>query len=154
MKNLLFCKCGDEWREHGFLLLRVVTGLAFFYHGFDKVFNTGVSNVGPAFASMGIPLANIVAYIVSYGELIGGLLLMLGLFTHWVTKLNIAIMIGAIGFVHWGAAGGWFFGYGAKGGYEYQLLLLAVSVFFLVAGPGRFSLDERRAAKSNMAPKV
>jgi putative oxidoreductase len=147
MKDIISCTCGDTWRDHGHALLRVVTGLAFFYHGYDKVFTKGVAAVVPMFQSLGIPFAEVATYLVAYGELLGGLALMLGLFTHWVAKLDVVIMLGAIGFVHWGAEGGWFFGYGADGGYEYQLLLLAASVFFLVSGPGRFSLDAKRAQK-------
>lgn len=147
MKNILCsnctCACSETWRHAGFLILRVVTGLAFFYHGYVKVFTMGVSNVGPFFASVGIPAPELMAFLVSYGELLGGLALILGFLTHWVAKINILIMLGAIGFVHWGAEGGWFNGYGADGGYEYQLLLLAASIFFLVAGSGKYSLDER-----------
>lgn len=141
MNKLLSCACGEKWRDEGYLILRVVTGLAFFYHGYMKVFTMGVSNVGPFFASAGIPASGLMAFLVSYGELLGGLALMLGLLTHWVSKVNVLIMLGAIGFVHWGAEGGWFNGYGADGGYEYQLLLLAASIFFLVSGSGKYSLD-------------
>lgn len=141
MKNFLSCACADKWRDEGFLILRVVTGLAFFYHGYAKVFSMGVSNVAPFFASVGIPASGLMAYLVSYGELLGGIALMLGFLTHWVAKANILIMLGAIGFVHWGVAGGWFYGYGAEGGYEYALILLASSIFFLVSGSGKYSLD-------------
>ena len=149
MKNLLSCDCGGVWRDHAYAALRVVTGLAFFYHGYDKVCNMGVAKVAPFFGGVGIPLPELMAYLVSYGELAAGIGLILGLFTHWAAKISTVIIIGAIGFVHWGASGGWFFGYGADGGYEYQLLLLAASIFFLVSGPGRFSLDTRRAQKMN-----
>jgi len=125
MKNFLSCACGGQWRDEGYLILRVVTGLAFFY------------------TNVGIPFAGLFAYLVSYGELLGGLALMLGFLTHWVAKINILIMLGAIGFVHWGTEGGWFNGYGADGGYEYQLLLLASSIFFMVTGSGKYSLDAR-----------
>lgn len=141
MKNFLSCACADKWREEGFLILRVVTGLAFFYHGYAKVFSMGVSNVVPFFASVGIPASGLMAYLVSYGELLGGIALMLGFLTHWVAKANILIMLGAIGFVHWGVEGGWFYGYGAEGGYEYALILLASSIFFLVSGSGKYSID-------------
>jgi putative oxidoreductase len=148
MKNFVSCDCGGAWRDHGYAALRVVTGLAFFYHGYGKVFGEGgVQSFVPFFSSVGIPFPELMTYLVAYGELAAGIGLILGLFTHWAAKISTVIMIGAIGFVHWGAEGGWFFGYGADGGYEYQLLLLAASVFFLVSGPGKFSLDTRRAQK-------
>jgi putative oxidoreductase len=145
MKNFLSCACADKWRDEGYLVLRVVTGLAFFYHGYMKVFGMGMETVTGFFTNVGIPLAGLFAYLVSYGELLGGLALMLGFLSHWVAKANVLIMLGAIGFVHWGAEGGWFNGYGADGGYEYQLLLLAVSIFFMVSGSGKYSLDARCA---------
>lgn len=143
MKNFLCCACADKWRDEGYLILRVVTGLAFFYHGYAKVFVMGMDAVTGFFTNVGIPFAGLFAYLVSYGELLGGLALMLGFLTHWVAKINVLIMLGAIGFVHWGAEGGWFNGYGADGGYEYQLLLLASSIFFMVSGSGKYSLDAR-----------
>lgn len=151
MKDILNCTCGNSWQEHGQLILRVVTGLAFFYHGYQKVFVTGLDNVVPFFHSLGIPFAGVCAYLVAYGELLGGIALMLGLFTHWVAKADILIILGAIGFAHWGATGGWFYGYGARNGYEYELLLLAASIYFLVSGPGRFSLDAKRKRKGGMS---
>lgn len=152
MKNLLGCTCAEKWKDEAYLMLRVVTGLAFFYHGYAKVFTMGLDNVVGFFGKVGIPFPTVCAYLVSYGELLGGIALMLGFLTHWVAKINVLIMLGAIGFVHWGAQGGWFNGYGADGGYEYQLLLLAVSVFFMTSGSGKYSLDAR--CKKDACPVV
>lgn len=138
----MHCACGDQWKEVTYAILRVVTGLAFFYHGYDKVFVKGVENVVPFFDQIGIPAASLVTYLVSYGELLGGVALIVGFLSHWVAKANVLIMLGAIGFVHWGATGGWFWGYGAEGGYEYQLLLLAVSVHMVAHGSGKYSVDK------------
>lgn len=143
MHKLLQCACGENLKDHANLALRIVTGLIFFFHGYDKVFIKGVENVIPFFSNSGIPMANIATYLVSYGELLGGLALIIGFMTHWVAKLNILIMLGAIGFVHWGAEGGWFWGFGAQGGYEYQLLILVVSFYFLVNGAGKWSVDAK-----------
>lgn len=135
MKNLLNCTCGEKWREEAYLILRVVTGLMFVMHGYSKV-TMGVGAVTGFFGTVGVPLANIVAPVVVYGELIGGVALILGLFTHWVSKLNIVIILGAIYFVHLVN------GYGAAtGGYEYPLMILAVCMYILVNGPGKYSLD-------------
>lgn len=143
MEKYLSCMCTEKYRDEAYLILRVVTGLAFFYHGYDKVFTKGVENIIPFFTSVGIPFATLSAYLVAYGELLGGLALMLGFLSHWVAKANVLIMLGAIGFVHWGAVGGWFNGYGAEGGYEYALLLLAASIFFMTSGSGKYSIDAK-----------
>lgn len=147
MHKLMECACADKWRDEAYLALRVVTGLAFFYHGYDKVFVKGVGNIAIFFGKVGIPFPEICAFLVAYGELLGGLALMVGFLTHWVTKAHVLIMLGAIGFVHWGAQGGWFFGYGAQGGYEYPLILLVASIFFMVSGSGKYSIDAKLKAK-------
>ncbi len=143
IQKLATCTCAETWKDSTYTILRIVTGLAFFYHGYLKVFEMGMEQVAGFFASQGIPFATLFAYLVSYGELFGGLALMLGFLSHWVAKLNVLIMLGAIGFVHWGAEGGWFNGYGADGGYEYQLLLLAVSIYIVVIGSGKYSIDNK-----------
>jgi putative oxidoreductase len=135
MNKLLTCTCGDKWREEGHLFLRVVTGIAFLYHGYQKIFVMGIENVVPFFQSVGVPAAGVFAYLVAYGELLGGIALIVGFMTHWVSKIDILIILGAIGFVHISN------GYGVQGGYEYPLLLLASSTYFFVTGAGRYSVD-------------
>lgn len=142
MHNLLHCSCGSKWKEEFYLFLRVTVGLAFFFHGYQKVFVMGMENVTNYFNSVGIPAAEIMVYLVSYGELLGGLAIMIGLFTHWAAKIAALIVLGAIVLVHFGTEGGWLFGYGAPGGYEYQLLLLVSSMYLVVMGSGKYSVDK------------
>lgn len=143
MNKFLQCHCADSWKEKTFLLLRITIGLAFFYHGYAKVFVMGMENVTGFFAGVGIPAASLMAYLVSYGELLGGLAIIIGLLTHWVAKANILIMLGAIFFVHFGVDGGWLWGYGADGGYEYPLLLLVSSIYLMTMGSGKYSVDAK-----------
>ncbi len=143
MDKMLSCACGEKYREEAYAAVRIVTGLMFFMHGYGK-FNMGIETVTGFFEGAGVPLANIVAYVVTYGEIIGGVMLILGLYTHWVSKLNIIIILGAIYFVHLTN------GYGsANGGYEYPLLILAVTALILTHGAGRYSLDAKRAQSQN-----
>ncbi len=139
---MLSCACAEKCRAEAYAILRVVTGLMFFMHGYAK-FTMGTEAVTGFFGGIGVPLANIVAPIVIYGEMIGGVMLILGLFTHWVSKLNIIIILGAIYFVHLQN------GYsGTDGGYEYPLLILAVSFLILTQGAGKYSLDAKRATQT------
>lgn len=64
--------------EVGTLILRVVLGLTFFVHGLVK-FQGGIENTAGWFSSIGLPgfLATVVAAI----ELVGGIALVLGLFS-------------------------------------------------------------------------
>jgi putative oxidoreductase len=138
MNKLMSCTCGSSFKDEVYLLLRVVTGFAFVYHGAAKVFGEmGVTG----FAGMleGLPFSTLLAYLVSYGELLGGIALILGLFTHWVGKIYVIIMLGAIFLVHFKN------GYNIMdGGYEYQLLLLVLGMFYMTHGAGKYSLDAKR----------
>jgi putative oxidoreductase len=130
------CTCGEKWRDEIYFILRVVTGFIFVYHGYTKIFGMGLEATTGFFSSVGIPAAGLVAYIVAYGEFLGGIALILGFMTHWIAKLNILIILGAIYFVHLSN------GYnGMEGGYEYQLLILAVNLFIMVYGSGAYSID-------------
>ncbi len=135
MNKFLTCTCGEKGRDVAFLFLRVVTGLAFFTHGYAKVMEMGVENVAIFFGKAGIPLANLIAPLVAYGELLGGLALILGFLSHWVAKAFTIIILGAIWFVHLKN------GYSGEGGYEYPLILLAAAVFFVAFGSGKYSVD-------------
>ena len=70
------------------------------------------------------------------GELLGGLGLIVGLFTRVAAFGVMCVMVVAIATVHLHK------GLLAEhGGFEYPLLLLATSLYFLVAGGGPVSLD-------------
>lgn len=153
MHSLLHCTCGSKHKECVYVILRVVTGFIFFFHGYAKVFGMGMEQTAGFFASVGIPAAGFFAWVVAYGELIGGLMLMAGLLTHWVSKFNIGVMLGAIWFVHLAN------GFNAmNGGYEFQLLLLVVSVYLMVGGSGKWSLDKvvfkEKSTMENVADTV
>lgn len=62
--------------EIGLLLIRVVLGITFAIHGYDK-FHSGIDNTAQWFASIGLP--QFLTYVVALLELVGGILLTLGL---------------------------------------------------------------------------
>ncbi|MBX2873670.1 MAG: DoxX family membrane protein [Saprospiraceae bacterium] len=76
-------------RAIGIFLLRTLLGLIFLMQGYGKVFTWGISNVYEnvfsSYEETWLPgfLLQFTAYFTSYMELIGGLLLVLGLFRHW-----------------------------------------------------------------------
>ncbi len=126
----------------GLAILRVVTGIVFAAHGYQKLFTYGIAGVQSGFTQMGVPLPTITAPLVSGLELVGGLALIVGLLTRLVA-LGLAIdMFGAIAFVHFAA------GFFMPKGYEFVLVLFAASLTLAVAGAGSLSIDERIAAHS------
>lgn len=120
----------------GLLLIRVVTGIVFFMHGYQKLVDNGISATQQGFDMMGAPLPDITAVIVTFVELVGGAALILGAFTA-VTGLILAVdMLAALFIVHIDAG---FFA--MNGGFELVLLLGSVALGIAIAGPGQYSVD-------------
>ena len=134
--NLLTKTFPAAWSDIGPLVLRLALGLVFFMHGYDKVFVKGIPGITGFMGSLGLPFPTLMAYLVSYGELVGGLLLILGILTYWVSIVNIIIATVAFVTVH--MTKGFFV---SAGGYEFIMLIWAASVSLLVSGAGKFSLD-------------
>ena len=120
--------------------IRLALAAIFFAHGAGKVFgsfggpgwNTFI-NSGPAPLGFMKP-AWLWWAIAAVSELLGSILVFLGLLTRVGAFLLACVMATAV-FVHWPA------GFIAKGGYEYPLALLAMSLALLIAGGGMASVD-------------
>lgn len=136
MKNLLQCTCASKWGEAAPLILRVVTGVIFFMHGYQKLMVMGIPGVTGFLTMLGMPFPGVLAVLLIAGELLGGLFLILGLWTHWSAKVLAFISLVALFTVH--LSKGFFLP-----GYEFILLLLAASVSVMITGPGKWSLDRK-----------
>ena len=127
----------------GLTVLRVVVGLVFLVHGLQKVFQFTIPGTVGAFGEMGVPLAGLVAPVITILELVGGGALILGLFTRIVAPLLAIDVLGALLVVHLPA------GFFLPNGYEFVLTLAGASLALTLAGPGALALDNwfaRRAA--------
>jgi putative oxidoreductase len=122
--------------DAGPLLMRIGLGTVFAWHGWVK-FDGGVSNFAGFLDSLNVPAPEVVAWLQIAAEGIGGLLLIVGLLTRFVTLPLIAIMIGAITLVK--AEGGFIVDGGP--GASYETALMAGLLCLLFIGPGRVSLD-------------
>lgn len=120
----------------GPLVLRVALGAIFVYHGYDKVFVKGIPAISGFLASLGLPLPTLMAYLLSYGEFVGGILLIIGLLTYWVTLIDM--VIGAVAFATVHMTHGFSVG---QGGYEFIMLIFAAAFALFVSGPGRYAVD-------------
>ena len=117
-------------------LLRIVVGVVFLVHGWQKLFMFGLEGTAGFFGSIGIPAPMVMATIVTFVELLGGLALILGLFTR-LAAIPIAItMLVALFAVH--LPNGFFV---SDGGYEWVLTLLVANVSLVLAGGGAFAVD-------------
>lgn len=141
MKNCLVCKNEDCacYKDLGILLIRLVLGAVFIYHGWAKVGN--IDGTLAFFTQIG--LGNILlVYLAGYGELLGGILLVLGLWTRYISPVLVIIMAVAIQTVH--LKNGFNI---MQGGYEYALTLLIVSAAIGMIGAGAYSVDANLSKK-------
>lgn len=114
--------------------LRVVVGVIMVAHGLQKL--AGYSEWQANVEKMGLPLPEVSAALALAGELAGGLGLLLGFITP-VAAFGVACtMLVAILTVH--ISHGLF---NKDGGFEFPLTLLAAALFFMLRGPGPYSLD-------------
>ncbi len=117
--------------------LRLGVGIIFAAHGWQK-FSGGLDGVAQFFGGVGIPLPEVSAFIVAFVELIGGIGLILGVFTrYWALLLSI-VMIVAIFTVKLPNG---LLGMQGRPGYELDLALLVGCLALLFTGPGPVSLE-------------
>lgn len=123
-------------RDAALLLLRVVLGAVFIAHGVQRLFLTGVTESARQFGQLGVPQPTTSVYLVGGAELIGGILLVIGLLTTVAAGLLTLLVILAGYFVH--APHGFFVN---DGGIEFVLVLAAALIMVVVFGSGRASVD-------------
>jgi putative oxidoreductase len=126
----------DRYRNLGLLAARGIPGVIYLYHGWLKL-DGGVSGVGGFLKSLSVPLPDVMAYILTFGELIGGALLIVGFVTRLVSLYFIVEMILTIALVKVDI------GLIAQGGAGAELDLALISAMAAVAcfGPGSLSVD-------------
>lgn len=113
------------------LLIRIIIGIIFMVHGFNKL--RDLDSWGKFMGTFGIPktMSNIVALV----EFLGGLLILLGIFTKTSSVVMIIFMLFAIFLVHKNKGFS-----NEKGGYEYQLLIIVCCLVLAICGGGRYKL--------------
>ena len=116
-------------------ILRIVAGVIFMAHGYQKFFTMGITGVTGFFDQLGIPLAGIMAIVIATLEFVGGFALLIGFFARFVAVPLALDMAGAIFFFH--AKNGFF----VPAGVEFVMLLMAAAIAVAIAGPGKFSVD-------------
>ena len=124
----------------GLLLLRLTLGAVFLGHGAQKAFGAfggpGFQAASGFIGSLGFRPARVWTALAVGGELVAGLLFVLGLLTPLAGLLVLATMAVAIAKVH--GPKGFFV---QDGGFEYNLVLIIAAVAVAATGPGALSLD-------------
>jgi putative oxidoreductase len=123
------------WQPRLLSVLRIMAGLLFMQHGLVKLFSFPGPFMRPVVTGELIWFAAII-------ELVGGALLVVGLFSRWVAFLCSGLMAFAY-FV--GHAGRGF--YPILNGGNLAILYCFVFLYIFAAGPGPWSLDAKRGTQ-------
>ena len=129
----------SNYSRHCYALMRIVAGFLFLWHGSQKLFDfpAGMPADVPAF----------ITYVAGPIELVGGILIMIDLFTHWAAF----ICSGQMAFAYWMA-------HGTKAllplqnNGELAALYCFVFLFIAARGGGIWSVDSLRSGNSGTAP--
>src|SRR6266446_9579912 len=76
-----------RWRYVVPVIVRVILGVTFFMYGYQKVFERGLGGMTHFFQTQGFPLPGVFAFVASYLELLGGLVLIVGFQVRWLALL-------------------------------------------------------------------
>jgi putative oxidoreductase len=111
------------------LVLRVALAAILLHHGLPKVMDFGGTVAG--FQSMHVPAPTLTAVFAAIAEVIGGILILLGIAVDIAGLLVVIDMLGAIITVQL-----------PKGfsGWEHEFSILAMALALALAGPGRYAV--------------
>lgn len=120
------------------VIARVVVGTMMFFHGLDKL-SGGVDGFAGGLDEMGVPVPTFAAWVVTLLELVGGLMLVVGLLSRVIAALltielifAIILVTGKIGLIAESGEGV---------GFERDLAYIVGFLVVVLLGPGRPSLD-------------
>ncbi len=121
----------------GLTFVRLALGIVFVVSGIGKLLSIGpkplpIADFAELLAQLGLPLPGVLAWLVAILELVGGVLLIVGLGTR-IVGLALAInMAVATALVHYP---------NGFDEYEYTLVLTLCAVALVLGGPGVLSAD-------------
>lgn len=115
------------------LLVRIVLGVVFVFHGWMKINNMEMTT--RFFESMGLPM--VLAYAVAIIELVGGILVLIGYKARYAAIFLALVMLGALLTAKSKAVLA-----GSLNVFELDLALLALAVVVKCLGTGKFAIEK------------
>jgi putative oxidoreductase len=119
--------------DWGITVVRIMTGLLFAVHGYQK-FVRGLGDVSVYFAKISIPFPGVMAPFIATLEVVGGILLIIGLFTRVVSALFALEMLVTTVWVKLALGAGW-------NASDLDRMLLGAGILMVLAGPGAAAAD-------------
>ena len=131
-----FIATNEKLISTGLLILRIALGGILFAHGAQKVLGIfGGKGLDATITGMSDKFGSVLPYLSVFTEFLGGLFILLGLFTRFFGIAALINMLVAVFAVH--ISNGFF----APKGFEFPASLAMMALAITVAGPGLFSLD-------------
>jgi putative oxidoreductase len=135
-------------RNYGALILRLALGTMFVAHALLKYLVFTLPGTVAFFESLGLP--GFFAHLTILAELVGGVLLILGVYTRAVALVLVPVLLGAT----WAHIGnGWLFT-APNGGWEYPAFLTVAAVVQALIGDGAFALKPTPRFKALTAARA
>lgn len=143
----------DRGRDFGLLVLRLVVGIAFVYHGWTQIMqgNAQWEGMGSAAGTFGFTTGHVYwGFAAALVQFLGGIAFVFGLFVRPAALLLFCVMVGATAV----KARGLDFGAGdSVSEVFYPATMAAVMVSLFFSGAGRFSAFSRGRKVSSLEPK-
>lgn len=137
MKKLLATRISSNQTDAALLIIRLVVGAAFLFHGYGKI-QAPFSWMPPE-----SPVPGVFQFFGAISEFGGGLALIIGLLTRLASLGILFTMMGAIS-LHLFVMHDSFVDTAHKGSsYELAAVYFTIALFFILNGPGKFSLDAK-----------
>lgn len=128
-------------------MLRIIVGLVFIYHGYGKFFTLiSGENIGwleGMISDGGLPFPVLFVWLTAITEFIGGICLVLGLFTRLWAFLGAGMMFLIVLFIKGVYVDGAFNISARAGGFEYDLTLAIILSVVFILGAGGLSIDSK-----------
>ena len=131
MNNIQLIKFGP-------LPIRILVGISLILHGLPKV--SDIAGTEDFFAKIG--LAPGLAVLIALLEVFGGFAILFGILTRIAAGLVVLEMIGST--LHVKLSKGFI------GGYELDLLIMAICISLFITGPGRISIEYEVIKKGDL----
>lgn len=135
----------SRFNQYGPLPIRVALGIVYFVHGIGKLAGVGLPDaaIGIAgttgfLASLGFPMPGVFAWILAIVETFGGLAILFGILTRYVSVLiaidaflATVLVNFQVGFIMLTTEGGW----------EFTFVLLLAAISLVLSGAGALSVE-------------
>ncbi|MFV1885088.1 MAG: DoxX family protein [Balneola sp.] len=146
MKHLIF-NTTTNWAA---TIIRITLGLTILIHGIGKLSTQGYGDF-IYFITEYLNMPIFLGWMTIAIETLGSILLIVGFASRINASMLFGLFIGMIAFVHWDI--GFFMNWwgqldAGQEGFEYHILVLAMSAAITIMGGGAFSIDKRFLSNS------